>query len=182
MELSLEGYILPSQGHLSYQRAGAELWNNQPMGDFAANLTRLMRERRITAKALSRKAGLNPTAVRDILTGRSKNPRSSTLFGLAAALRCDVSDLVGEERLRLGPKPTLGDHAPIDRAVLFRAADLLVKWLEEERLKLPHREFLRAAIAVHDHIKLREQTVSTKDQDLSDIIPFLRLSIHDDAT
>ena len=58
-------------------------------------------ERRMTAfdlnpKSLSKKAGLNDTAVRDILEGRSKNPRSDTLQKIAKTLGCTVGDLTGE--------------------------------------------------------------------------------------
>ncbi len=58
-------------------------------------------ERRMTAlklnpKSLSQKAKLNDTAVRDIIEGRSKNPRHDTLQKIAKALGCTVGDLSGE--------------------------------------------------------------------------------------
>jgi transcriptional regulator with XRE-family HTH domain len=46
-------------------------------------------------KSLARFAGLNETAVRDILKGRSKNPRLDTLEALARALDCTVVQLAG---------------------------------------------------------------------------------------
>ena len=46
-------------------------------------------------KSLARAAGLNETAVRDILKARSKNPRIDTLDALAKTLRCTVAALRG---------------------------------------------------------------------------------------
>ena len=55
-----------------------------------------MKTQGIGAKALSLKAGLNDTYVRDILKGKSRNPRNAHLQKLALALECQVSDLTGE--------------------------------------------------------------------------------------
>jgi transcriptional regulator with XRE-family HTH domain len=55
-----------------------------------------MEAKGIGPKALSLKAGLNETYVRDLLKGRSLNPRQSHLQKLAEGLDCGVSDLTGE--------------------------------------------------------------------------------------
>lgn len=47
-------------------------------------------------KRLSAEAGLNSTAVRDIMNGKSKNPRIEPGRALAGALRVTVSELIGE--------------------------------------------------------------------------------------
>jgi transcriptional regulator with XRE-family HTH domain len=46
-------------------------------------------------KSLARAAQLNETAVRDILKGRSRNPRVDTLQAIAEVLGCTVNDLIG---------------------------------------------------------------------------------------
>ena len=46
-------------------------------------------------KGLARAAGLNETAVRDILKGRSRNPRSDTLEALGHVLGCSIDALRG---------------------------------------------------------------------------------------
>ncbi len=62
-------------------------------------------------KSLAREAGLNETAVRDILIGKSRHPRHDTLQKLAAALGCALIDLVepgaarGAVTLRPEPDP-----------------------------------------------------------------------------
>lgn len=58
----------------------------------------LLDARGLRPRTLSIKAGLNPTAVRDILEGRSQKPLYSTLSKLAVALSCDIRDLVPDER------------------------------------------------------------------------------------
>jgi phage repressor protein C with HTH and peptisase S24 domain len=45
-------------------------------------------------KSLARIAGLNETAVRDILVGKSRHPRHDTLQKLAAVLGCPVGELI----------------------------------------------------------------------------------------
>ncbi|MTI10210.1 helix-turn-helix domain-containing protein, partial [Curvivirga aplysinae] len=51
---------------------------------------RRMDELKLNQNAAAIKAGLQRTAVRDILEGRSKNPRADTLKKLAVALECSV--------------------------------------------------------------------------------------------
>jgi transcriptional regulator with XRE-family HTH domain len=61
-------------------------------------LERLMRERGFNQKSLALKAGLNETAVRDILKGRSRRPLHTTVMALAVALDCEVAELLGTAR------------------------------------------------------------------------------------
>lgn len=49
-------------------------------------LRALIAERKLNPRALSRLVGDNPYLVRDILSGKSRNPRSDTLSALASAL------------------------------------------------------------------------------------------------
>lgn len=54
-------------------------------------------ELRLSARAASLRAGLGPDAIRIILSGRSKSPRSDTLVALAGALQCEVGYLMGTQ-------------------------------------------------------------------------------------
>lgn len=49
---------------------------------------------RLDRTELARRAGLNPTYVRDIEEGKSKNPRSAHLGKLAGALGCTREELL----------------------------------------------------------------------------------------
>lgn len=60
-------------------------------------LERRMNLAGLKPRSLSIKAGLNPTAVRDILEAtKSKSPKNDTLQKLAAVLACSVADLTEE--------------------------------------------------------------------------------------
>ena len=56
-------------------------------------LRRRMKEAGLNQLRLARAAGLNDTYVRDVLSGRSKNPGIEGLQRLAAALNCEITDL-----------------------------------------------------------------------------------------
>ncbi len=56
-----------------------------------------MEERNLTARELERVAGLKISAVTNILTGKSKNPRADTLYNIAEVLNCSVDDLMSED-------------------------------------------------------------------------------------
>lgn len=59
----------------------------------AANIRRAMQEREINASELARTAGLNRTAIYDILAERSQSPRVKTVSLIANALKIPISDL-----------------------------------------------------------------------------------------
>lgn len=69
---------------------------------FRDNLLRLMAERGFKAAELSKRAKLNPRAVKDIEERRVASPKLSTVFALARALSADPAEMVG-----LGPRSRL---------------------------------------------------------------------------
>lgn len=66
---------------------------------FRRNLLAAMQDQGLTAAGLSRKAGLNPRAVKDIEENRVASHRLSTVFALAEALNLDPGEMLG-----LGPR------------------------------------------------------------------------------
>lgn len=58
------------------------------------NLKRLMELRGVNAHELAAKAGLNPTAVYDIMSGKARSPKLETVAKLAAALSVSPSALI----------------------------------------------------------------------------------------
>lgn len=62
-----------------------------------ATLRALMEARGQNPRSLSVLAGLNPTAVRDMLEGRTRFPRYDTVQALAKALETTPAALMGEE-------------------------------------------------------------------------------------
>lgn len=67
---------------------------------FRANLLKTMRDRNIPAATISRKAGLNIRAVKDIEERRAKSPRLVTVFKLAEALEVCPHDLLGLKKCK----------------------------------------------------------------------------------
>jgi transcriptional regulator with XRE-family HTH domain len=61
---------------------------------WATRLRRLMEEKEFNPRSLSLAAGLNATAVRDILEGRAKYPRYDTIESLAKALKITPNHLM----------------------------------------------------------------------------------------
>jgi transcriptional regulator with XRE-family HTH domain len=76
------------------RRTSAELDAEVPAGSLQERVLRLMRERKMSAKALSRAAGLTEDSVRAIVRGRVSSPRSKNLAQLAAALGLSIDALV----------------------------------------------------------------------------------------
>ena len=60
----------------------------------AEEIRRRMNQLGLNSKRLSLGAGLNETYVRDIIKGRTRNPRTDTLGKLARALGCTRADLL----------------------------------------------------------------------------------------
>ncbi len=74
--------------------------DDQTPGDAAdpipRNLGRMIRDAGTNPSAVARRAGLNHTAARDILTGKVRNPTTRVLAKLADALGVSLSQLTGD--------------------------------------------------------------------------------------
>jgi transcriptional regulator with XRE-family HTH domain len=60
-------------------------------------LKQKINEKGISTHALEKKAGLKPSAIQNILYGRSKNPSIHIIQAVAQALGCRVSELIQED-------------------------------------------------------------------------------------
>lgn len=93
----------------------------------------------LTAAGLARKAGLDNSAIRSILSGKAKNPRLDTAIKICAALETTLEDFMA------GADPA--DHGQVDKEAL-RIRDLLSQLSPaERRLLLSYGEGLRDAQA-----------------------------------
>lgn len=88
---------------------------------FRQNLLRIRQERGLSAAELSRMAGLNARAVKDIEEGRAQSPKLATVFAIAAALKIDPGEMIG-----LGKRPS------INQAL----ADFLAQYPADEQARL----------------------------------------------
>lgn len=96
-----------------------------------------MQERGLNPYALSVRAGLNDTAVRDLLAGRVKSPRYDTLQAIAEVLDTTPAALMGERQTgrRFPPAPAvLQDLLSLIVAEVIRESDAMGLKLKPERL------------------------------------------------
>ena len=78
----------------SPRRTSAELDEAIVPGTLAHRILGLMRERRISAKDLSLRAGLSADAVRALIRGRIESPRNRSITQIAAALGLSLDQLM----------------------------------------------------------------------------------------
>ncbi len=76
------------------RRTSAELDDAIMPGTLAHRILGLMRERRLSAKELSLRAGLSPDGVRALIRGRIDSPRNKSLTQLSAALGLSLDQLL----------------------------------------------------------------------------------------
>ena len=95
---------------------------------FRANLLAAMRAAGMNAAELSRKAGLNARAVKDIEERRTLSPKLSTVFAISQALGRDPAELMGlgsRARLSAGLVALLSQYDEADQERFLSALELL---------------------------------------------------------
>jgi transcriptional regulator with XRE-family HTH domain len=120
--------------------------------NWVRNLRAMMEQRGFNPRSLSLAAGLNATAVRDMLEGRSKSPRYDTAQALAGALDTTPAALMGDEAAaaEMGRK---GPGFREDLELLTEIIARLQETAEEDRRVVSPREF--AAIVATLYRSLR---------------------------
>ena len=75
------------------------------------NVIRLMKAQGLNMRTTAMAAGLGFTAVRDILVGRSADPRYSTVRAIAGVLKCQMTDIIPDDPAHLPiPSPSAASH------------------------------------------------------------------------
>jgi transcriptional regulator with XRE-family HTH domain len=102
-----------------------------------------MDERNLSIYALEKKAGLNRSAVRNILQGFSKNPSVEILSAIAIALDCTLNELVDPEQIvKTSQKITARTASKNKESVMWNenlyldTAKVISKIAEEKNLSL----------------------------------------------
>ncbi len=110
------------------------------MGYIGAQIKSKMEALDISAHGLEKKAGLRPSAVQNILYGRSKNPSIFIVQAIAQALDCSVADLIGEQEsinLDYNPKASLNqlnkDDAAWDCALYLDSLETVARLLKRKK-------------------------------------------------
>lgn len=111
-------------------------------------LRTLMEARSLNPRSLSLKAGLGPTAVRDMLEGRARFPRYDTAQALATALDVTPAQLMGSERLPDAPQTQAGEE-PDDLGLLTEIIACLQETAQQRRHQLEPRDFAAMVATVY---------------------------------
>ena len=67
------------------------------MQSLSKKIKERIHEKGLSTHALEKRAGLKPSAVQNILYGRSKNPSITIIQAIAHALGCRITDLIEED-------------------------------------------------------------------------------------
>lgn len=95
---------------------------------FRANLLAAMRDAGLKAAELSKMAGLNARAVKDIEERRTVSPKLSTVFALCRALNRDPAEMMGlgpRHRMNKRLADFLSQYEEADQARFLSALELL---------------------------------------------------------
>lgn len=116
------------------------------------NLRLLMESAGHNPRSLSLKAGLNATAVRDMLEGRTRYPRYDTVEALAAALETTPSGLMGGP-LNLNQDNKLEADPDTDIDLLTEIIARLQEVADEHKKKLPPHDFAAMVATIYRQVK-----------------------------
>lgn len=126
------------------------------------NLRLLMDKHGYNPRSLSLKAGLNATAVRDMMDGRSRFPRYDTIQSLADVLDTTPALLMGDPDT-LQEISAKGQGFGQDLELLTEIITRLQEVTEAQNIKLSPRDF--AAMAATIYRRLQENPGSKKSVD-----------------
>lgn len=164
--------------------------NDAPEPRWIENLRTLMAQKSFNPRSLSLKAGLNPTAVRDMLEGRAKFPRYDTVEALAHALEVTPAQLMGgkDETIRSGAK-TAAPAAPSDETASVQSPpdpladddlNLLTEIItrlhevaEEHKQKLAAPDFAAMVTTIYRHMQNDKPTPQKRPSTLTPTIESL---------
>lgn len=138
--------------------------------NWVKNLRALMEQQGYNPRSLSLKAGLNATAVRDMLEGRSRFPRYDTAEALAAALDTTPALLMSDKETA-DEMSLKGKGFAQDLELLTEILTRLQEVTEELDQKLSARDFAAMAATIYNRIQ--------ESEDNKKKISSIRPQIHD---
>jgi transcriptional regulator with XRE-family HTH domain len=121
------------------------------------NLRQLMVEHGLNPRSLSLKAGLNATAVRDMLEGRSRFPRYDTAQALAEALETTPARLMSDDTEEEKTSGTKSKDFADDLELLTEIIARLREVSEELDRKLSPRDFAAMAATIYRRVQEGEE-------------------------
>jgi transcriptional regulator with XRE-family HTH domain len=132
-----------------------------------------MEERGYNPRSLSLKAGLNATAVRDMLEGRSRFPRYDTAQALAAALETTPARLMSDGAIAndmTAEGAAFGDDLELLTEVISRLQEVT----EELNKQLSPRDFAAMTATIYHRVRDGEdrKRISTIRPQIYDLLDY----------
>ncbi len=114
------------------------------------NLRYQIAEKKMSVHALEKKAGLKPSAIHNILQGKSKRPAAEVLVAVAQELGCSVEDLIREEPPVPNSSPSSQQWSPDLYMNSFKVvqsilSDKISELKKDEVLKIVEEVYLYSA-------------------------------------
>jgi transcriptional regulator with XRE-family HTH domain len=103
------------------------------------NLRRHLVEKKLSVYALEKRAGLKPSAIQNILQGKSKRPAAKLLQAIATEIGCRIEDLLSEEPRSAEQPAQAKDWDP---KLYTRALSAVQAILDRRRISLTKEETL----------------------------------------
>lgn len=128
------------------------------------NLRWHLTQKKLSAHSLEKKAGLKPSAVQNILQGKSKRPAASLLQAIASEIGCTIEDLLEDESPQAHPQnaPTKDWNLKLYANALHTVQALL----EKKGLILSKEETLKCVDEIYLYsIKSSEEIVDERFAD-----------------
>jgi transcriptional regulator with XRE-family HTH domain len=125
----------------------------QSLPAWVRNLRSLMEQQNFNPRSLSLKAGLNATAVRDMLEGRSQSPRYETVCALAETLNTTPAILMNDAKV----VATAAKTDDYDLDLLTEIIARLQETTEEMNRKLKPRDFAAMTATLYRWIQTGEE-------------------------
>ncbi len=128
-----------------------------------------MKSRGLNPRSLSLKAGLNPTAVRDMIEGRVKFPRYDTVEALAKALEVSPARLMSGKAENEGiapPEAVRKNEAALDDDDLTLLTEIIMRLQEAAeayRHALAPQDFAAMVTSIYRQVKPADEKQARKN-------------------
>ncbi|MER2519561.1 MAG: helix-turn-helix transcriptional regulator [Bdellovibrionales bacterium] len=138
------------------------------------NLRNMMEDQGFNPRSLSLKAGLNPTAVRDMFEGRSRFPRYDTAMALAEALHTTPARLMCDPESPESNEPKAPNFDQ-DTELLAEIITRLQEVSADKDRKLAPRDFAAMVLTIYRRIREsedRKKKISTIRPQIHDLLEY----------
>ncbi len=129
--------------------------------EWVRNLRRLMDEQGLNPRSLSLRAGLNATAVRDMIEGRSRFPRYDTVQALADVLHTTPAYLMSSDKTASAIQ-SKGEAYGKDLEILTEIIARLQEVASENDRELTPREFAAMSMTIYRRLLESEASMARK--------------------